>query len=150
MSPWCKILEFPYVLFLEPKKIYFQVIKVWKERSPRRREKTFLCSDDSCDEKIVHTVCSSRMLFGQMKFNGPSRFIYEIPNDFIIGKRYHQKTSFDSDTNGMTLTKIFIPIMRKYFNVEVSFFFYLFKKSSCETCYLRRGDCSKFIGTGRK
>jgi len=38
-------------------------------------------------ERLYITFAQGRMLFGQLKFNGPSRFIHEIPNKFYLWKK---------------------------------------------------------------
>ncbi len=39
-------------------------------------------------ERLYITFAQGRMLFGQLKFNGPSRFIHEIPNKFYLWKKH--------------------------------------------------------------
>jgi DNA helicase-2/ATP-dependent DNA helicase PcrA len=53
-------------------------------------------------ERLYITFAQGRMLFGQLKFNGPSRFIHEIPNKFYAWKKSEggtQSSSGDSWNN---------------------------------------------------
>ncbi len=49
-------------------------------------------------KKLYITFAQGRMLFGQLKFNGPSRFIHEIPNKFYEWIKVGQFGSESSDS----------------------------------------------------
>ncbi len=61
--------------------------------------------------KLYITFAQGRMLFGQVKFNGPSRFIDEIPEKLYSWKKLkgHQEDRFDRPTNGGYGQKSFDP-----------------------------------------
>jgi len=44
-------------------------------------------------KKLYLTFARGRMLFGQLKFNGPSRFLLEIPKDYYVWKNPDGKVS---------------------------------------------------------
>jgi len=53
-------------------------------------------------EKLYITFAQGRMLFGQLRFNGPSRFLHEIPNKYYQWRKPNGSTmssgnSWDSD-----------------------------------------------------
>lgn len=48
-------------------------------------------------EKLYITFAQGRMLFGQLKFNGPSRFIYEIPDKYYQWKKEGQFSSMNDE-----------------------------------------------------
>jgi len=52
-------------------------------------------------KKLYIVFAQGRMLFGQLKFNGPSRFILEIPERFYFWNKanneYNQSSNWDDD-----------------------------------------------------
>ena len=61
--------------------------------------------------KLYITFAQGRMLFGQVKFNGPSRFIDEIPEKLYSWKKLkgHQEDRFDRSSSGGYGQKTFDP-----------------------------------------
>jgi DNA helicase II / ATP-dependent DNA helicase PcrA len=92
-----KGLEFPYVFILGTEENLFPSYKSMEggEVALEEERRLFYVAMTRAMKKLYIMFAQSRMLFGQMKFNGPSRFIYEIPNEFYQWQTIStKKTSF--------------------------------------------------------
>ena len=93
-----KGLEFPYVFILGTEENLFPSYKSMEggEVALEEERRLFYVAMTRAMKKLYILFAQSRMLFGQMKFNGPSRFIYEIPNDFYHWDNTSSKKSFSA------------------------------------------------------
>lgn len=83
-----KGLEFTHVFVAGVEENIFPSFKSVEngELAMEEERRLFYVAMTRAMEKLYITYAQGRMLFGQIKFNGPSRFIDEIPNDY-----YHLK-----------------------------------------------------------
>ncbi len=91
-----KGLEFPYVFLVGAEENIFPSYKSM-EGGPKALEeerRLFYVAMTRAMKKLYITFARGRMLFGQIKFNGPSRFIDEIPSNFYL---WHKIGNEDSD-----------------------------------------------------
>ena len=94
-----KGLEFPYVFITGAEENLFPSYKSLEtgEESIEEERRLFYVAMTRAMKKLFICFSQSRMLFGQTKFNGPSRFIYEIPNDFYDWKTFSSSKFQDAD-----------------------------------------------------
>jgi DNA helicase-2/ATP-dependent DNA helicase PcrA len=91
-----KGLEFPHVYICGCEENVFPSYRSLEEDGGNIEEerRLFYVGMTRAMKKLSLTYCQGRMLFGQTKFNGPSRFIEEIPESFIervhLGKKSYQ------------------------------------------------------------
>ena len=76
-----KGLEFPYVFVTGVEENMFPSYRSLEEGSNAEEEerRLFYVAMTRAMERLYLVFAQGRMLFGQVKFNGPSRFIHEIP-----------------------------------------------------------------------
>lgn len=95
-----KGLEFPYVFLMGVEENIFPSSRSLDESSMALEEerRLFYVAMTRAMKKLFITFAQARMLFGSLKFNGPSRFLDEIPNKYYQWKVYHtEKKVFDDD-----------------------------------------------------
>ncbi len=92
-----KGLEFSYVFVTGVEENVFPSYKSLEMGSHAEEEerRLFYVAMTRAMERLYLTFAQGRMLFGQLKFNGPSRFLHEIPN-----KYYHWKKINDANFVG--------------------------------------------------
>ncbi len=86
-----KGLEFPYVFLIGAEENIFPSARSMEESHMALEEerRLFYVAMTRAMKKLYITFAQARMLFGSLKFNGPSRFLDEIPNKFYQWKVYH-------------------------------------------------------------
>ncbi|MCP4913934.1 MAG: UvrD-helicase domain-containing protein [Oligoflexia bacterium] len=92
-----KGLEFGFVFVTGAEENVFPSYKSLEsgQHAEEEERRLFYVAMTRAMEKLFITFAQGRMLFGQLKFNGPSRFIHEIPSKF-----YHwKKETSDSSNN---------------------------------------------------
>ncbi|GAB4010844.1 MAG: DNA helicase PcrA [Bdellovibrio sp.] len=79
-----KGLEFQYVFLIGCEENIFPSVKSLEagEHALEEERRLFYVGMTRAMKKLFITFSQSRMTFGQYHFNGPSRFIYEIPDKF--------------------------------------------------------------------
>jgi DNA helicase-2/ATP-dependent DNA helicase PcrA len=91
-----KGLEFPYVFLAGAEENIFPSYRSLEMGASAEEEerRLFYVAMTRAMDRLYILLAQGRMLFGQMKFNGPSRFIHEIPN------KYYEwiKMTWDDDT----------------------------------------------------
>ncbi len=99
-----KGLEFFYVFVTGTEENVFPSYRSLEsgEEAIEEERRLFYVAMTRAMKMLYITFSQGRMLFGQLKFNGPSRFISEIPNKYYrwkkIGGGYQDRSSnFDSD-----------------------------------------------------
>jgi DNA helicase II / ATP-dependent DNA helicase PcrA len=100
-----KGLEFHYVFVTGAEENVFPSYKSLEmgEQAEEEERRLFYVAMTRAMKRLYITFAQGRFLFGQMKFNGPSRFIYEIPNKFYSwkkrGEQYadSQESEWDDD-----------------------------------------------------
>jgi DNA helicase-2/ATP-dependent DNA helicase PcrA len=92
-----KGLEFPYVFLAGAEENIFPSYRSLEMGTQAEEEerRLFYVAMTRAMERLYIMLAQGRMLFGQMKFNGPSRFIYEIPSKYYEWK----KLSWSDDSN---------------------------------------------------
>ena len=77
-----KGLEFPYVFVTGVEENIFPSFRSLEEGDMAEEEerRLFYVAMTRAMTKLYLTFAQGRMLFGQLRFNGPSRFIHEIPD----------------------------------------------------------------------
>lgn len=90
-----KGLEFNYVFLSGAEENIFPSYKSLENGSMGLEEerRLFYVAMTRAMEKLTITFAEARMLFGQLKFNGPSRFINEIPDKYYAWKKVGQHKS---------------------------------------------------------
>ena len=94
-----KGLEFPYVFITGAEENLFPSYKSLEtgEESIEEERRLFYVAMTRAMKKLFICFSQSRMLFGQTKFNGRNRFIYEIPNEFYDWKTFSSSKFQDAD-----------------------------------------------------
>jgi DNA helicase-2/ATP-dependent DNA helicase PcrA len=110
-----KGLEFPFVFLVGAEENLFPSYKSMEGGSKALEEerRLFYVAMTRAMKKLYITFARGRMLFGQVKFNGPSRFVDEIPSNFFLLHKvgqddsgfdigdeadyFSQESSYDSD-----------------------------------------------------
>ncbi len=84
-----KGLEFSYVFVSGVEENIFPNYKSFEDgiRAEEEERRLFYVAMTRAMEKLYLTFAQGRMLFGQLKFNGPSRFLYEIPKHYYCWKK---------------------------------------------------------------
>ncbi len=84
-----KGLEFPYVFVTGAEENLFPSFQSVEEGGDRIEEerRLFYVAMTRAMERLYITFAQGRLLFGQVKFNGPSRFILEIPEHYYSWDR---------------------------------------------------------------
>ncbi|MCB9060312.1 MAG: UvrD-helicase domain-containing protein [Halobacteriovoraceae bacterium] len=105
-----KGLEFPYVFVTGLEENVFPSYQSMDngEIGIEEERRLFYVAMTRAMKRLYLTFAQGRMLFGQIKFNGPSRFLNEIPNKYydwkIEGKKrsqfnFNDENSYDDDWN---------------------------------------------------
>lgn len=86
-----KGLEFPFVFLAGAEENIFPSARSLEESSMALEEerRLFYVAMTRAMEKLFITFAQGRMLFGTLRFNGPSRFLDEIPNKYYEWKIHH-------------------------------------------------------------
>jgi len=98
-----KGLEFPYVFIAGCEENLFPSFKSMEsgESALEEERRLFYVAMTRAMKKLYIVFAQGRMLFGQLKFNGPSRFILEIPERFYFWNKanneYNQSSNWDDD-----------------------------------------------------
>ena len=98
-----KGLEFPYVFISGVEENLFPSFKSMESGDTALEEerRLFYVAMTRAMKKLYIIFAQGRMLFGQLKFNGPSRFIMEIPEKFYQWNKsnteYNQSNDWDDD-----------------------------------------------------
>lgn len=79
-----KGLEFPYAILVGVEENIFPSMQSLEEGPERIEEerRLFYVAMTRAMKHLVITFAMGRMLYGSVKFNGPSRFLYEIPEKY--------------------------------------------------------------------
>lgn len=106
-----KGLEFGYVFVTGAEENVFPSYKSLEmgEAAEEEERRLFYVAMTRAMKKLYITFAQGRMLFGQLKFNGPSRFLHEIPKkyyswekvmqDWSDSNQYTSRSSNDWDPN---------------------------------------------------
>ncbi|MFI5390606.1 MAG: 3'-5' exonuclease, partial [Bacteriovoracales bacterium] len=97
-----KGLEFPYVFLVGAEENLFPSYKSMEGGSKALEEerRLFYVAMTRAMKKLYITFARGRMLFGQIKFNGPSRFVDEIPSNFYLLHKFgHEESAFQMEEN---------------------------------------------------
>lgn len=94
-----KGLEFPYVFITGAEENIFPSYLSLEggETGLEEERRLFYVAMTRAMKKLYITFANGRALFGSMKFNGPSRFLYELPEDFIVWKRKEFESEFNQE-----------------------------------------------------
>lgn len=98
-----KGLEFPYVFIAGVEENLFPSFKSMEngDNALEEERRLFYVAMTRAMKKLYIIFAQGRMLFGQLKFNGPSRFIMEIPERFYQWNKtdteYNQSSDWDDD-----------------------------------------------------
>jgi DNA helicase II / ATP-dependent DNA helicase PcrA len=98
-----KGLEFPYVFISGVEENLFPSFRSMESGDTALEEerRLFYVAMTRAMKKLYIIFAQGRMLFGQLKFNGPSRFIMEIPEKFYKWNKsnteYNQSNDWDDD-----------------------------------------------------
>jgi DNA helicase-2/ATP-dependent DNA helicase PcrA len=98
-----KGLEYPYVFLMAVEENIFPSYKSLESGPTALEEerRLFYVAMTRAMKELVITFAQGRMLWGSLKFNGPSQFLYEIPpkyynwTQFQTGPRKNEKSSFE-------------------------------------------------------
>jgi DNA helicase-2/ATP-dependent DNA helicase PcrA len=84
-----KGLEFEYVFLAGCEENVFPSFKTLEggEETIEEERRLFYVAMTRAMKRLYISLAQGRMTFGQIKFNGPSRFLYEIPEKFYDWKR---------------------------------------------------------------
>ncbi|MBT5094458.1 MAG: UvrD-helicase domain-containing protein, partial [Halobacteriovoraceae bacterium] len=90
-----KGLEFPYVFLVGAEENIFPSFRALEEDESGDEEerRLFYVAMTRAMERLYITFAQGRMLFGQLKFNGPSRFLNEMPNKYYSWKKLPKRES---------------------------------------------------------
>ncbi|MCO4792983.1 MAG: UvrD-helicase domain-containing protein [Bacteriovoracaceae bacterium] len=101
-----KGLEFNHVFLTGVEENIFPSIRSLEESQDfglEEERRLFYVAMTRAMEKLFICFAQGRMLYGQLKFNGPSRFINEIPNKYYhwkkVGKITGSSSGFSNDNN---------------------------------------------------
>lgn len=91
-----KGLEFPYVFLTGAEENIFPSYRSLEQGKigVEEERRLFYVAMTRAMKQLVISFASARMLFGALKFNGPSRFLDEIPSEFYTWKKLQ---TFDHD-----------------------------------------------------
>ncbi len=94
-----KGLEFSHVFVAGVEENLFPSFKSLEEGENAEEEerRLFYVAMTRAMKKLYITFSQSRMLFGQLRFNGPSRFLHEIPNKYYEWTRLAGTPSVESN-----------------------------------------------------
>ena len=97
-----KGLEFKYVFISGSEENVFPSYRSMEEGEYALEEerRLFYVAMTRAMKKLIITFAQSRMLFGQLKFNSPSRFLSEIPSSHYTWKNYKIETDVNSPSEG--------------------------------------------------
>lgn len=98
-----KGLEFPYVFVMGAEESVFPSFQSLEsgERAIEEERRLFYVAMTRAMKRLTICFAQTRMIFGQLRFNGPSRFLMEIPSGYydwkklVKGKRKEQDDSFE-------------------------------------------------------
>ncbi len=84
-----KGLEFPYVFVSGVEENIFPNYRIFEGgiRAEEEERRLFYVAMTRAMKKLYLIFAQGRMLFGQLKFNGPSRFLHEIPEQYYCWKK---------------------------------------------------------------
>ena len=100
-----KGLEFPYVFVAGLEENVFpsyQSLEAGTETSIEEERRLFYVAMTRAMKKLFLCFAQGRMLFGQLKFNAPSRFLFEIPENYYHWPR-KRKVDEDHDDDGLPI-----------------------------------------------
>jgi len=99
-----KGLEFPYVFLGGAEENIFPSYRSLEDgdNSLEEERRLFYVAMTRAMKKLWISYASGRMLYGSLKFNGPSRFVFEIPEEYRTwGKKIKSSNhDFDQDKGG--------------------------------------------------
>ena len=83
-----KGLEFPYVFVLgNEENIFPSYQSIEADDGLEEERRLFYVAMTRAMKRLYLCFAQSRMLFGQVKYNGRSRFLYEIPEQYLYWER---------------------------------------------------------------
>ncbi len=128
-----KGLEFPYVFVTGVEENVFPSYRSLEmgEMALEEERRLFYVAMTRAMKKLYICFAQGRMLFGQLKFNGPSRFIIEIPNKYYNWYK-EKKSSYQSDDSGWDDDVLDYPIEEEKV--------YYSKKVAVENSTYRKGE----------
>ena len=93
-----KGLEYPYVFVTGVEETVFPSFQSLESGDDAIEEerRLFYVSMTRAMERLYLTFAQGRMLWGSLRFNGPSRFLDEIPEDYFRWVRYKKESSYQS------------------------------------------------------
>lgn len=93
-----KGLEFPYVFLSGVEENLFPSYRSLDEgeMGVEEERRLFYVAMTRAMKELYMVFAQGRMLFGQLKFNGPSRFIHEIPQKYFNWKRLNPQETIPS------------------------------------------------------
>lgn len=96
-----KGLEFAHVFVAGVEENLFPSFRSLEEGEAAEEEerRLFYVAMTRAMKKLYITFSQSRMLFGQLRFNGPSRFLHEIPNKYYEWSKLSGASSVEADDN---------------------------------------------------
>ena len=96
-----KGLEFSHVFLTGAEENIFPSYKSLEMGAQAEEEerRLFYVAMTRAMKRLYITFAQGRMLFGQLKFNGPSRFLHEIPNKYYNWKKLHGGAGSSSSFN---------------------------------------------------
>ena len=88
-----KGLEFPYVFVLGNEENLFPSYRSLElgQQAEEEERRLFYVAMTRAMERLYLTFAQGRLLFGQLRFNGPSRFLMEIPEKYYQWKKIFEK-----------------------------------------------------------
>ncbi len=97
-----KGLEFEYVFIVGAEENIFPSIMSLEEGEHRLEEerRLFYVAMTRAMKKLHITCAKGRMLWGKVQFQEPSRFIYEIPEDYLIWRNIRKNKSITQKKTG--------------------------------------------------
>lgn len=95
-----KGLEFPYVFVLgNEENIFPSYQSIEADDGLEEERRLFYVAMTRAMKRLYLCFAQSRMLFGQIKYNGPSRFLYEIPEQYLHWERQKKSSANGGYTN---------------------------------------------------
>ena len=97
-----KGLEFSHVFVAGMEENIFPSYKSLQEGKYAEEEerRLFYVAMTRAMERLYLSFAQGRMLFGQIKFNGPSRFLYEVPSNYCRWEKLGESFSSDEEYEG--------------------------------------------------
>lgn len=91
-----KGLEFPYVFLSGAEENIFPSYRSLEEGANAEEEerRLFYVAMTRAMKRLYITFAQGRMLFGQLKFNGPSRFLDEVPKELCQWHKFGRESDF--------------------------------------------------------